>query len=204
MTADSRRDGTGGRVPLDESLGIVEGCTPGLARLMCRAGAQEPYEDASQSLAAYCGLTLPGRRIQRLVQQLGPVFAEWTQRQPAPASLPQGTTLYVQADGTGVPVRPEETVDRQGKGEDGQARTRGIKLGVVVRQAAAPPAPATPATPGETARAAEPADEARAPRVAGSTRYVTTTGNAQEFGQQLRQLAADPRVESGHARGLRG
>ena len=31
----------GGRAPLDEALGIVEGCTPALARLMCRAGAVE-------------------------------------------------------------------------------------------------------------------------------------------------------------------
>lgn len=33
----------------------VEGCTAGLAWLMCRAGALEPYEEASQSLEAYCG-----------------------------------------------------------------------------------------------------------------------------------------------------
>lgn len=39
---DSQREREGGRVPLDESLGVVEGCTPGLARLMCRAGALEP------------------------------------------------------------------------------------------------------------------------------------------------------------------
>jgi len=53
-------DGSAGRVPLDESLGVVEGCTPGLARLMCRAGALEPYEDASQSLEVYCGITIEG------------------------------------------------------------------------------------------------------------------------------------------------
>jgi len=55
------RDQAGGRAPLDESLGVVEGCTLGLARLMGRAGALEPYEDASQSLEVYCGLRIEGR-----------------------------------------------------------------------------------------------------------------------------------------------
>lgn len=182
-----RRDGTGGRVPLDESLGIVEGCTPGLARLMCRAGALEPYEDASQSLAVYSGIDIEGRRIQRLVQRMGPEFAKWTQSQPAPSALPQGATFYVEADGTGVPVRPEETVDRKGKGEDGQARTREIKLGVVFRQEKQEQQKPTPAAPKSNPKKAP--SDSRPERVEGSTRYVTTTGNSQEFGQQLRQLA---------------
>jgi len=138
----SQPDPTGGRTPLDESMGVVEGCTPGLARLMCRAGALEPYEEASQSLGIYCGLTIEGRRIQRLVQRLGPEFAQWTQSQPAPTSLPAGTVFYVEADGTGVPVRREETVGREGKGEDGQARTREIKVGVVFTQASPENSPA--------------------------------------------------------------
>ena len=46
----SRNDPQGGRVPLDQSLGLMEGCTPGLARLMCQAGASEAFEDAAQSL----------------------------------------------------------------------------------------------------------------------------------------------------------
>lgn len=185
-----RRDGTGGRVPLDESLGVIEGCTPGLARLLCRAGALEPYEDASQSLEVYCGVAIEGRRIQRLVQRVGPEFARWTQSQPAPTSLPKGTTFYVEADGTGVPVRPEETVDRKGKGEDGQARTREIKLGVVFTQdVPKTPAPVAKKTNRKKSNSKKAPSPSRPERVEGSTRYVTTTGNAQEFGEQLRQLA---------------
>ena len=183
----SRGDGTGGRVPLDESLGVVEGCTPGLARLMCRAGALEPFEDASQSLGVYAGLSIQGRRIQRMVQQMGPQFARWTQSQPAPASLPQGTTFYVEADGTGVPVRPEETVGREGKGEDGQARTREIKLGVVFTQEA--PQKTAPRAQESKSKGQKDPSESRLERVEGSTRYVTSTGHAQEFGHLLRQLA---------------
>ena len=180
----SRRDGTAGRVPLDESLGVVEGCTPGLARLMCRAGALEPYADASQSLEVYCGITIEGRRIQRLVQQVGPEFARWTQSQPAPTSLPDGTIFYVEADGTGVPVRPEETVGREGKGEDGQARTREIKLGVVFTQDALQ----KPAPEAKKSNRQKAPPESRPQRVEGSTRYVTSTGNAQAHLRQFENL----------------
>ncbi len=45
---------------------------------------------------------------------------------PPPAPLPD--MLYVETDGTGVPVRPSETEGRQGKSEDGKAGTREVKL----------------------------------------------------------------------------
>jgi hypothetical protein len=71
-------DGQGrGRAPLDEALGIVEGCTPALARLICRAGAVEHFEAAAESLHEYSGLTINGRRIQRMVHRLGPQMAQW-------------------------------------------------------------------------------------------------------------------------------
>ena len=179
-----RGEEAGGRTPLDVSLGIVEGCTPGLARLMCRAGALEPFEEASQSLAEYGGLRIEGRRIQRLIQQLGPEFAQWTERQVPPA-VAAGTTFYVQADGTGVPVRREETVGREGKGEDGEARTREIKVGVVFWQGAPEPPKPTPSAPTQP----KPMFPARGERVAGSTRYVTSTDTASAFGVELRHLA---------------
>ena len=196
-----RADPPSGRVPLDQSLGLIEGCTPGLARLMCRAGALEPFAEASQSLQEYVGVRVSGRRIQRLVQVLGPDFVRWSQRQPAPASLPKGTTFYVEADGTGIPVRAEETVGRAGKGEDGQAKTREIKVGVVFTQD--PPEGPTPAQPPAQTPAQRVAggpalavvqtqpdpDSPRPERTPGSTRYLTTTENVQHFGQQLLDLA---------------
>jgi len=186
----SQRAQAAGRAPLDESLGVVEGCTPVLARLMCRAGALEPYEEASQSLEAYCGLQIEGRRIQRLIQRLGPEFAQWTRSQPAPDSLPAQAIFYVEADGTGVPVRPEETVGRDGKGPDGQGTTREVKVGAVFTQTPPEkPAARVKKTAKKTRDGKKAPPETRWERTAGSTRYVTTTGNAQEFGQQLRDLA---------------
>src|SRR3989338_3162224 len=42
--------------------------------------------------------------------------------------------MYVCMDGTGVPVVKKETAGRKGKGEDGQAKTREVKLGCVFTQ----------------------------------------------------------------------
>ena len=42
--------------------------------------------------------------------------------------------MYVCMEGTGVPVVKKETAGRQGKGEDGQAKTRDAKLGCVFTQ----------------------------------------------------------------------
>jgi hypothetical protein len=42
--------------------------------------------------------------------------------------------MYVSADGTGVPMRPEELVGRKGKQPDGTAKTRQVYLGCVFTQ----------------------------------------------------------------------
>jgi hypothetical protein len=42
--------------------------------------------------------------------------------------------LYIAIDGTGVPMRPTETLDRKGKGPDGRARTREVKLAALFTQ----------------------------------------------------------------------
>jgi hypothetical protein len=47
-------------------------------------------------------------------------------RPPPPEPVPD--MLYVETDGTGVPMRPGETAGRDGKGEDGAAGIREIKL----------------------------------------------------------------------------
>ena len=124
----------GGRAPLDEALGIVEGCTPALARLLCRAGAVEHFEAAAQSLNEYTGLTVNGRRIQRMVHRLGPQMAQWPRPNPPLCPPPPDQVFYVEGDGTGIPVRPEETEGRKGKQEDQSAKTREVKLGCVFTQ----------------------------------------------------------------------
>ena len=128
-------DGQGrGRVPLDQALGIVEGCTPALARLMCRAGAMEPYEAAAQSLNECAGLASNARRVQRIVNRLGPPMAQWPRPSSEVSPPSADPVFYVEGDGTGIPVRPEETVGRNGQQAGQPAKTRAVKLGCVFTQ----------------------------------------------------------------------
>ena len=49
-----------------------------------------------------------------------------------PSPLPD--KLCAAIDGTGAPMTAKETAGREGKGEDGRARTRDVKLAVFVTQ----------------------------------------------------------------------
>jgi hypothetical protein len=163
-------DGQGsGRAPLDEALGIVEGCTPALARLMCRAGALEHYEAAAESLNEYTGLAVQGRRLQRMVNRLGPQMGQWPRpKSEAPPASPNGV-FYVEGDGTAIPVRPEETRGRKGKQTE-RAKSREVKLGCVFTQT-------------------QEDEEGKPLRDPNSTSYVATLQPAVEFGTQLRKEA---------------
>ena len=71
-----------GRVPLDRALGLWEGYSPGVVRLVCRAAARFPFETAADELKAYCGLEVEGCQMQRIAQDLGPKVQEVQQQLP--------------------------------------------------------------------------------------------------------------------------
>jgi len=132
------------RFPDDERLDIVQTTySPGVRRLMARAGSQVPFEQAAEDLLCYAGLKIQPREIERVAEAVGRAVEAWLsapQPQLLPAPHPRGTTLaaqakfYISFDGTGVPVRNDELVGRRGKQADGSARTREAKLGCVFTQ----------------------------------------------------------------------
>ena len=124
-----------GRVPLDRALGLWEGYSPGVLRLVCRAAARFPFETAADELKAYCGLVVEGRQMQRIAQDMGPKVRE-VQQQLLPFKHPSGSipVLYAAVDGTGVPMVPSELEGRVGKQPDGSAKTREVKLGCIFTQ----------------------------------------------------------------------
>ena len=124
----------GGRYPLDEALGLIQGCTPMLARLMTRAGAQSGFVGAAEDLRVYGGLQVEGRQIHRLLQHTGPAMHQAWAQLPAARPASPLPVLYVSVDGTGVPMVPEALIGRRGKQPDGSAKTREIKLGCVFTQ----------------------------------------------------------------------
>jgi Uncharacterised protein family (UPF0236) len=123
-----------GRCPLDETLDLVRGCTSALARLICRASSVcGSYQEAAREISAYTGLQLESRHFGRLVAEVAPILRE-AHATLAPSTESPLPILYVCGDGTGVPMRKEETLGRKGKAPDGSARTREVKLGCVFSQ----------------------------------------------------------------------
>jgi len=160
-----------GRFPLDDALGLVDGYSPGLAKLMCRAGAMSSgYEAASADLKAYAGLEVEGRQIQRMLNLQAPEITRHA-RQCSPVQPIQPVSVfYVSVDGTGVPMTPAELEGRTGKQEDGSAKTREVKLGCVFTQ--------------------QTTDAAGGPlRDPDSTTYLSSFVCAQDFGPLIRAQA---------------
>lgn len=134
-----------GRFPDDERLDILQTTySPGVRRLMARAGSQTQFEQAAEDLLCYAGLELDPREIERVAEDVGRQAEQWLcaeQKQqilhtgvtPSPA-LGLNAKFYVSFDGTGVPVRKDELEGRRGKQADGSARTREAKLGCVFTQ----------------------------------------------------------------------
>jgi hypothetical protein len=160
-----------GRFPLDEALGLVDGYSCGLAKIMCRAGAMSSgYHAASADLKAYTGLDVEGRQIQRMVQ-LKATEIQAHARSCAPLQPPKAASVfYASVDGTGVPMMAEELKDRPGKQEDGSSKTREVKLGCVFTQQ-------TTAAEGHPLRDPD------------STTYVASFQTAQDFGPLIRAEA---------------
>lgn len=125
----------GGRYPLDELLGLHDQYTPAVTQLMCWAGAMDSsFEQASQTLQRFAGLSIPSRQIPRIVQHFASHAAKWTETRLSPQPPKPVPILNIQADMTGIPMRPEELKDIKGKQPDGSAKTRQIKVGCVFTQ----------------------------------------------------------------------
>jgi hypothetical protein len=128
-----------GLAPRDEQLGVARtSLSPGLAEMTARAGAEVPFGKAAALLADLAGISLDAKAVERAAEACGAAARQAGAAEaaairarriiPLPPAQPVPDMLYVEVDGTGVPVRPSETEGRQGKAADGRARTREIKL----------------------------------------------------------------------------
>lgn len=133
-----------GLAPRDIELGVAgASLSPGLAAMNDKAAAAAPFARAADLLAGLAGITLTVKRVERAAEASGAATAA-AQRQraaqiagrkltpPPPDPLPD--KLYAVIDGTGVPMTRAETAGRNGKGEDGRASTREVKLAVFFSQ----------------------------------------------------------------------
>ena len=103
-----------GLAPRDDELGVAgTSMSPGLAAMNDLAAAAGPFAGAARLPEKLAGARLIASR--KVV--------------PLPPS-PLPGKLCAAIDGTGVPMTAKETAGREGKGEDGRARTREARLAV--------------------------------------------------------------------------
>ena len=129
----------GGFAPRDGELGVAgTGLSPGLTQMIARAGAEVPFGKAAALLADLAGITVSARTTERSAEASGAAARAAASAEaaalrarrirPLPPAEPVPDMLYIETDGTGVPMRPAETEGRPGKNGDGAAGTRETKL----------------------------------------------------------------------------
>ena len=120
-----------GFCPRDRALGLEGGSlSPGVLRMVGLVGAMVSFEEGHELLHELAGVNVLTKHVERAAEALGREVAEDEKLvvEPPGPNEPLAPTLYLGMDGTGVPVRKEELVDRPGKQPDGSSKTREVKL----------------------------------------------------------------------------
>jgi len=132
-----------GQFPVDVELDIENTeFSPGVRRMQAIVGQEAPFDHGREQMKVLAGLEVTTKSVERTAEAIGADIAQREQAEiqnalqlelPVVAGEPI-RVLYVQMDGTGVPVVKKETVGRQGKTEGQPAHTREVKLGCVFTQ----------------------------------------------------------------------
>lgn len=179
--------------PLDAALGIKDGMTPALRERAQRVAAMSgSFAEGAATLKLLAGVALSVSSFRRktlaagnralaaqecpLLRLLAPHFPAWLLK----ATTETVPTLYIMGDGTGVPCVRADTEGVKGKGEDGTAGTRELKVGIV-----------------GTFRRLD--KNGRPVRDPGGESHIVSAKSAEEFGALLRKLA----VSRGYGTGFR-
>ena len=126
--------------PIDAALGIEQQeFSSGVRRMMAVVGSESPFDLGREQLELLAGLHVSTKSVERQAEQIGADIMRLEQAEiqrsvqlqlPIPMGLPI-PVLYVEIDGTGIPVVRKETQGRIGKVEGQPAHTREVKLGCV-------------------------------------------------------------------------
>lgn len=132
-----------GQFPADLELDVDQtGFSPGVRRMLALVGQEAPFDHGRQQMELLAGLAVTAKTVERTAEAIGEDIAQTEQQQIQRAvqlDLPlvigkSVPILYVQMDGTGVPVVKKETIGRKGKTDGQPAHTREVKLGCVFTQ----------------------------------------------------------------------
>ena len=164
-----------GQFPIDVQLDIENTeLSPGVRRMLAMVGQQGAFDQGRQQMELLAGLSVTTKAVERTAEAIGTDIEMRQQREleqalqlnlPIPLG-PRIPILYVEMDGTGVPVVRKETEGRAGK-QDGQpGHTREAKIGCIFTQTTVN-------------------EEGYPIRDEDSTTYVGAIETAEEFGRRL-------------------
>jgi hypothetical protein len=132
-----------GQYPADAEMDVENTeFSPGVRRMQALVGQESPFDHGHEQMKILAGLEVTTKSVERTAEAIGADIAEVEQREIHKAvqlDLPVIVgkpipILYVQMDGTGVPVVKKETEGRKGKIDGQPAHTREVKLGCVFTQ----------------------------------------------------------------------
>jgi hypothetical protein len=132
-----------GQFPADAELDIENTeVSPGVRRMQAVVGQETPFDHGRQQMELLAGLEVTTKAVERNAEAIGEDIVAREQQEIQRAmqlDLPVVVgepipILYVQIDGTGVPVVKAETEGRPGKIDGQPAHTREAKLGCVFTQ----------------------------------------------------------------------
>jgi hypothetical protein len=164
-----------GKFPADVALDIENtDFSPGVRRMQAVVGLEAPFDHGREQMKVLGGLEVTAKSVERTAEAIGADIAEREKcqiRKAVQLDLPVIVgkpipILYVQMDGTGVPVMKKETEGRKGKTDGQPAHTREVKLGCVFTQTSWD-------------------EEGYAVRDPDSTTYTGAIETAEEFGKRI-------------------
>jgi hypothetical protein len=164
-----------GHCPRDRELEVeAVQCSPGVQRMLALVGSESSFEQGREQVALLAGLEVTSKAVERQAEAIGADVEARQQehnRRAKQLELPVVCAatvplLYLEMDGTGIPMVKAQTEGRTGKVEGQPAHTREVKLGCVFTQTTTDP-------------------EGRPVRDQDSTTYVAAIEGAEEFGLRL-------------------
>jgi len=164
-----------GQIPRDGELDVLgTQYSPAVRRMMALVGSESSFEHGCEQLEVLAAVEVTAKAVERQAEAIGEDLAQREQveiRRAVQLELPvvigpQIPVLYLEMDGTGVPMVTAETKGRVGKNPGEPARTREAKIGCVFTQTTTD-------------------EDGRPVRDEGSTTYTGAIETAEEFGQRL-------------------
>jgi hypothetical protein len=132
-----------GQFPADVELDIENTeFSPGVRRMQAVVGQEAPFDHGRQQMKLLADLEVTAKSVERTAETIGGDIAQGERKEIQRAvqlDLPVIVgepipILYIQMDGTAIPVVKKETVGRQGKTEGRPAHTREVKFGCAFTQ----------------------------------------------------------------------